>query len=268
MPLKRIRLNLLCIQIVALLAMLCCAPSVTADVPSLSLSQVYIPASGETNLEIDIIHNSPTASHSIDLINLTITDQDSGINFYPSVGVPATPQSVTFTVIYELGFVSSNLSVQCKVHCNLDGWSSIASITIYPISAVSEPSVPRNFTATAGDGIVILEWSPPLSNGGLEIVHYNIYRGTNATSITLYEVVDNVTTFSDNDVVNENTYFYRISAVNAAMFESDLTFTINVTPQPIGGGIDLITLAVIVLAIAAIAAVVALVVVRKKPKSP
>jgi outer membrane protein assembly factor BamB len=51
---------------------------------------------------------------------------------------------------------------------NLPGWSL--------------PSPPRNLTATAGPGYVLLSWKPPVSSGAPEnrsyTIMYNVFRGT------------------------------------------------------------------------------------------
>jgi parallel beta-helix repeat protein len=82
-------------------------------------------------------------------------------------------------------------------------------------SPANLPTPPLNLTATAGDQQVSLAWEPPGSNGGSSITNYRIYRGmTSGGEIFLIEV-GNVTGYVDTGLVNGQTYYYMVSAVNA-----------------------------------------------------
>ncbi len=76
------------------------------------------------------------------------------------------------------------------------------------------PSAPRNLQAIAGNSLVTLTWEAPSSDGGAPITNYKIYRGTTSSGKTLLTTVDNVLTYTDTGVVNDNTYYYSVSAVN------------------------------------------------------
>jgi hypothetical protein len=83
---------------------------------------------------------------------------------------------------------------------------------------ISVPGAPQNLTAaTAAKGKgVQLNWSPPTSDGGSPITGYNIYRGTASGNETLLTSVGNVTSFKDTSTRRGQTYYYFITAVNAA----------------------------------------------------
>jgi hypothetical protein len=82
---------------------------------------------------------------------------------------------------------------------------------------IGVPSIPGNLTITPGDGEITISWDPPPSDGGSEIMDYRIYRGTSPGDMTLLTELDNDTfTYIDTDLVNGETYYYQISAVNAA----------------------------------------------------
>jgi chitinase len=80
-------------------------------------------------------------------------------------------------------------------------------------------TIPGAPTLTSARGVsngVALAWSPPGSNGGATITAYRIYRGTTSSGETLLTNVANVTAYTDTTVANGKTYYYRVSAVNAA----------------------------------------------------
>jgi fibronectin type 3 domain-containing protein len=77
------------------------------------------------------------------------------------------------------------------------------------------PSAPQLSSATRGNAQVSLTWAGPSSNGGTNLTGYNIYRGTSSGGETLLTTVGVVTSYTDTAVVNGQTYYYKVSAVNA-----------------------------------------------------
>jgi fibronectin type 3 domain-containing protein len=78
----------------------------------------------------------------------------------------------------------------------------------------TEPG-PPNLQATQGNGVVTLEWTEPDDDGGSPIIKYNVYKGTASGKETLLITLGNVSSFEDNAVTNNITYYYEVSAVNA-----------------------------------------------------
>src|SRR5262249_24003334 len=77
------------------------------------------------------------------------------------------------------------------------------------------PGAPTLNSATSGNGSVALGWSAPSSNGGAAVTGYDVYRGTSAGGETLLTTLGNVTSWTDNSLVNGGTYFLKGSAVNS-----------------------------------------------------
>jgi PKD repeat protein len=97
--------------------------------------------------------------------------------------------------------------------------TSSVSITASPIQG-APPGAPTGLTATGGNGQVSLSWTPPASNGGVNITSYRVYRGTTSGGETLLTSggcgnLGAVTSCTDTGLTNGQAYFYKVSAVNA-----------------------------------------------------
>jgi len=144
--------------------------------------------------------------------------------------------------------------------------SAEASVTVVSISTV--PDAPRNLNAEAGNGTVLLTWDPPEDDGGTPIIGYKLYRGTSEGAVVFWLSVGNATSLLDDNVENDQTYYYRVSAVNA-VGEGPLTDTESATPSVDAGddgeGNDLLLyIVIIIVALAAVAGIAVLLLKRKK----
>ena len=97
--------------------------------------------------------------------------------------------------------------------------SSSVTITASPVAG-SPPGAPTGLTAGSGSAQVQLNWTAPASNGGVNITAYRVYRGTSSGGETLMTSggcsgLGNVLTCTDSGLTNGQTYFYKVSAVNA-----------------------------------------------------
>src|SRR5437867_6389850 len=89
----------------------------------------------------------------------------------------------------------------------------LASLTQIP---AEPPGPPANLQAAAGDGTVDLTWYQPASDGRSPVTNYRIYRGTTSGSLTLLSEIGTTLTYADTGRTNGITYYYAVSAVNAA----------------------------------------------------
>lgn len=80
----------------------------------------------------------------------------------------------------------------------------------------SAPGAPPTLTATAGSGSVSLSWGAPTSDGESPVTNYRIYRDTSSGGETWLVTLGNVASYNDTGLTNGTTYYYRVSAVNAA----------------------------------------------------
>ena len=97
--------------------------------------------------------------------------------------------------------------------------SSSITITATPIAGTA-PGAPTGLTATAGTGQVSLGWTPPASNGGVNITSYRVYRGTSSGNETLLTSggcsgLGAVTSCTDTGLTAGQAYYYEVTAVNA-----------------------------------------------------
>jgi len=97
--------------------------------------------------------------------------------------------------------------------------TSSVTITASPIAG-TVPGAPTGLTASAGNAQVSLSWAAPASNGGVSITSYRVYRGTSAGTETLLTSggcsgLGAVLSCTDTGLTNGQTYYYKVSAVNA-----------------------------------------------------
>ena len=88
------------------------------------------------------------------------------------------------------------------------------------------PSTPTGVTASAGNAQVSVAW-----NAVSGATSYNLYRSTSAggEGLTAYKTGITTTSYLDTGLTNGATYYYKVSAVNAAG-ESGQSVEVNATP--------------------------------------
>src|SRR5207249_4526267 len=97
--------------------------------------------------------------------------------------------------------------------------TSSVTITASPVAG-APPDAPTGLTATAGNAQITLSWAAPTNNGGVSITSYKVYRGTTSGAETLLTTggcsgLGAVLSCTDTGLTNGQSYFYKVSAVNA-----------------------------------------------------
>lgn len=87
-------------------------------------------------------------------------------------------------------------------------------------AAITAPDAPQKLTAKhsggKNSGKIALSWQAPASDGGSPVTGYRIYRGTSSGGETYLATVGDVRGFTDSGLQRGVTYYYQVTAVNAA----------------------------------------------------
>ncbi|UCH62481.1 MAG: VCBS repeat-containing protein [Fidelibacterota bacterium] len=118
----------------------------------------------------------------------------------------------------------------CRIRNSIAG-----SLTLYSrpnhvtVSNTTAPAAPRNPAAEAGDGQVTLTWN---QNTESDFLRYRIYSGTAAGPTTLVDSTGSITdtTRTLTGLTNDTAYYFRITAVDVALNESDYSSEVSATP--------------------------------------
>lgn len=98
-------------------------------------------------------------------------------------------------------------------------------VSATPMATITLPIAPTNLFASVINGNVSLTWTTPTNSG--QILSYKIFRGTSPATIGLLTSISG-TSFLDTNVSSNQTYYYQVSAVNAAG-EGERSVEVNVT---------------------------------------
>jgi titin len=103
------------------------------------------------------------------------------------------------------------------------------------IKPVGLPSSPRSFSVTPGDGRVDLSWALPSSTGGMMLLGFKVYRGTNPGNVAfLATKIITELSHSDTGVTNGISYLYYVTAYTE-LGESIPSIILDATPFGIPG---------------------------------
>jgi Fibronectin type III domain len=107
---------------------------------------------------------------------------------------------------------------------NAAGWSTPSKV----VRAVPRtvPNAPKPPTVTPGDGSVTLNWQKPAGNGA-PVNYYQVQRAVSPASWTTFPA-QKPAEFIDINVINGDSYYYRVRAHNAAGYGPFSTVVIGV----------------------------------------
>jgi subtilisin len=111
--------------------------------------------------------------------------------------------------------------------------AAVGTSTLPPADTIP-PAAPTGLTASAGDGMVSLDWK---DNTESDLAGYNVYRSTSSGG-SYSEIATLVTAnhYEDTAVSNGTTYYYVVTASDASFNESSTSSEAFATPQASGGG--------------------------------
>jgi fibronectin type 3 domain-containing protein len=115
---------------------------------------------------------------------------------------------------------------------------ALSTVTCGVLGAESDglrPGPPINLAAQGGDGFVLLTWEPPEEDGASPVLYYILYRGNDPDLMSDLGHIGNVTSYNDNNLVeNGVTYYYRVRAINE-YGEGNLSEAVSATPLGVPG---------------------------------
>lgn len=83
------------------------------------------------------------------------------------------------------------------------------------VQADEIPGAPLNLKAERDGTRIFISWEPP--EGNVSVMHYNVYRGTEANDLEFYDSLDgNYTAGYDTEVLRDRKYCYAVSANTTA----------------------------------------------------
>ena len=172
---------------------------------------------GHTYIVIDATPNDPVQTGEICLGGLSCSSAQRGLLDFNDISVDAEGRPV-------LGYADG--CINCDNTYRGQSSSSHATIArqsggrrlfaaFDPVEP-APPAAPQLETATRNTGGVLVKWLKP-DNGGSTITGYKVYRGaTSGTETFLANVSGELnTSYQDTTANPANTYFYRVTGVNA-----------------------------------------------------
>ncbi|MCL2763161.1 MAG: fibronectin type III domain-containing protein [Treponema sp.] len=161
--------------------------------------QHFTATAGDT--EVILTWTAPTSNGGSTIIRYEVSS-DNG----------ATWVDASSTIGHTFTGLDNGTEYTFKVRAvNAIGNSAEATDTATPSADATVPTAPQNFTATAGDTEVVLEWTAPASNGGSAITKYEVSSDNGATWVDASSTIGHTFTGLDNDTA----YTFRVRAVNA-----------------------------------------------------
>ena len=125
-----------------------------------------------------------------------------------------TGTETTATVLNLTNGVTYTFTVKAT---NADGYTSVASVKSAPVvvgggTPATNPDPPTGVTATAGDSMATVGWTPPANDGGATVDSYIVASQPGSTTVT----VDGTTTSADfTGLANGTAYTFTVRAVNS-----------------------------------------------------
>jgi cellulose 1,4-beta-cellobiosidase len=185
-----------------------------------AIDDYFTIAKNVPNLPPSVTITSPAEGATFDAnANITITadasDSDgtiSQVDFYAGNTVIGSRTVAPYTITWN-DVPAGNYALTAAATDNLGATSTsaVVNITVTP-APPTPPAPPASLTATAGDGQVSLTWSS--SSGATS---YSVKRGeTTGGPYTTIAAALSSTAYTDQTVTNGTTYFYVITASNAA----------------------------------------------------
>jgi fibronectin type 3 domain-containing protein len=134
------------------------------------------------------------------------------------------------TTTTETSYLDPSMEVGVRVYYQISALNEAGEgmrSEVVSATFVEGPAPPTYLTAEIVERGVSLAWEPPIEDGGLDVLSYNLLRGTDPNSLAPLATMAG-TEYLDVNVTNGATYYYAIEAVNA-VGKGDRSSWLNVT---------------------------------------
>jgi hypothetical protein len=159
--------------------------------------------------QVELSWSVPASDGGWPVIGYTVNRGDSPTNllFLAEVtGTSFTDDTVERGKTY-------HYSVQARNALGISAASPTVEVSI-PIPELTPPGSPLNLTLTLQADGVMIEWDPPLSDGGSPVTGYSVFRSNGSGDLTILTTIANTTSHLDGSVANNTTYGYAVRAIN------------------------------------------------------
>lgn len=201
---------------------------VTVDLNNLTAGQLY---RGNVVLTSNVgMINVPV------LLQIATSSIIDWLDFEPSNGMINAGESTASVVLVDAqGMQPGSYKATIVVTSNDPDEPIIeVPVTMIVIAAATPPPIVETFQANPGNNRVHLFWDMvTASQGGAEVVGYNIYRATYPKGQTTTPITDFFVSgmqYTDPNVSNGITYYYIIKSVDKNGNESEASAEVRVTP--------------------------------------
>lgn len=200
--------------------------------------QNIIPSTPPTQLQdIQLNFTNDTVKLTWGVPTVTLSHPIVGYKIYRTYNT-----SLSYTLLDQttsgLDYTDSALVLGKKAYYVVTAFNTIGEsifsdpVSIFPASA---PLPIQNLVAVSGNNRISLLWSAPLSDGGLPILGYHVYRTDSQSDFSDYTLIANTTStqYHDLTVKNGEEYKYYITAENQIGVSIDSNI-VSSTPTSVG----------------------------------
>jgi gliding motility-associated-like protein len=199
--------------------------NVTVDLtaPSLAItSDKSALKAGETATITFTFSEDPGSSFTDD----DVTINGGSLSYISETGLTRT---ATFTPTANTNSGTASITVAASSYADVAGNNGEAGTTPSITYDTQLPAIPTGLAVTAGNTQVVLNWE---ANSEEDLTSYRVYRGTSANPTTLFTTVNQPAhTYTNTGLINGNSYYYRIAAVDAYGNESGYSTEVSAKPQ-------------------------------------
>nr|MDO8112993.1 PQQ-binding-like beta-propeller repeat protein [Candidatus Sigynarchaeota archaeon] len=172
-----------------------------------------------TTLTMRVSLNNPATSARALTVTATLSGLVAGVTANTSASKTISGAGyIDFLITIAAGTASQSLSITASVtgaeYISARALSAGPSAALN-ITVVGTPSAPQTLTTIPGSNQVVLNWTPPASDGGSTITNYSIYVGTAPGGETLNTTVGVVLTCTVTNLHDGQVYYFKVAAINA-----------------------------------------------------